>query len=340
MRVLLLGEFSGVNTHIDKYLRSKKYEVLFLAEQDGWKDYRGLSFFYKYGPSKWLYIFNLTYVVFNLKKLTNYDYVFFLTPNFPGKLYYLSGIYHFLFKFNRTVVYYACGTDYGFVNTQRHSEYSPFVEGGAKIPKFGVFDKLLFRWFTNKVSMIYSSAPDYAYYYSNFSNYRGHKNLPLFFDNTNFGMVKLESKSKDIVRIFHPISRPEFKGSHFILEALNSFKNHSCVEIIISEKLTLFELEENLRAADILIDQCLGYGFGVLATLGMKHGCVVLTGFREINFCSFHPGIYNIDPDVMQIINLLDSLINLPKNELRNRQFSSYKYITELNRNNIKDIFE
>jgi hypothetical protein len=340
MRVLLLGEFSGVNTDINKYLLSKKYEVSFLAEQDGWKDYRGLSFFYKYGPSKWLYFINLIYVVFNLKKLTNYDYVFFLTPNFPGKLYYIFGIYHFLFRFNRTVVYYACGTDYGYVEMQKCSEYSPFVEGGAKIPKFSALDIMLFHWFTRKVSMIYSSSPDYSYYFSNYLNYRGHKNLPLFFDKINCGELKLESKSNDVVKIFHPISRPEFKGSRFILEALNSFKDFSGVEIIIAEKLSLLELEEHLRAADILIDQCLGYGFGVLATLGMKHGCVVLTGFRETNFCSFHPGIYNIDPDVMQIVNLLDSLINLPKHELRNRQFSSYKYITELNRNNIKDIFE
>lgn len=341
MKILLLGEFSGVNTSIYRYLSSKGYQVLFLAEQDGWKDYKGESFFYKFGRSKWVYIVNLVYVILNFKRLINYDYVLFLTPNFPGKLYFFSGIYHLILKFNKKVIYYACGSDYGYVKMQSFSEYSPYVQGGELKPQFSRVDKLLFRFFTKRVSVIYSSSPDYAsYFYNyNYSNYGGHKNLPLTFEDFNNVNDLINAKSKNVIKIFHPISRPKFKGTPFILEALKRIENIPGLDIVVVERVSLNELKSHLLTTDILIDQCMGFGFGILATLGMRFNCIVLTGFRDKNFCNHHPGIYNIDPDVDQISNLLTSLINLPFNEFRNRQVSSFKYIDELKINSIKDVF-
>lgn len=339
MKILLLGEFSGVNTSLNSHLLSLGHDVSFFAERDGWKDYKGESFFYRYGRSKWLYFLNVIYVLFNLRKLTNYDYVFFISPNFPGKLYYLLGIYHLLVKRNKKIVYYACGTDYGYVSTRKFSEYSPYVEGGAVAPKFNRIDKLLFNWFAENVSTIYSSAPDYAFFFRNRSNYLGHKCLPLVFDNNFHRNKALNSKKVDRIKIFHPISRPEFKGSKFIIQALEKFRKMPGIEVVIVERVSLSELENHLSDTDILIDQCLGYGFGILATLGMHYECIVLTGFRDENSCVFHPGIYNIDPDVERIEGLLESLIKLSKIQLKSLQLNSQRYISELNKNNIKDIF-
>ena len=74
--------------------------------------------------------------------------------------------------------------------------------------------------------------------------------------------------------------------------------------------------------------------------MGMKNGCVVLTGFRTANACVYHPGVYNIDPDVQQIKNLLFFIINLPKSQFRSIQKNSIIYYKNLYDNNIVSVFE
>lgn len=340
MRVLLLGEFSGVNTSIQYFLRSKGHFVEFFAERDGWKDFQGERFFYRFGLRKPFYLCNLVYVVFNLKRLRDYDYVLFLTPNFPGKLYFVFGIYKYILEKNRHVFYFACGSDFGYVQSQRFMEYSPFIHGNAISPVFSRLDRLMFHWFIRRVNKIYSSAPDYALFYRNFDNYFGHKNLPLFIVDNEVSNQVREYKGSGVIKLLHPISRPEFKGTSYIKAALERLKGLDVrIEIIYLEKVPLSELEMELSTTDILIDQCFGFGFGVLAMLGMKHSCIVLTGFRDRESCLFYPGVYNIDPNVDQIYSLLSKLVNKSRMELSVLKKSSKSYLDELEENSVTSIF-
>lgn len=130
--------------------------------------------------------------------------------------------------------------------------------------------------------------------------------------------------------IFHGINRYEDKGSKYIIEAMKiiqeRFKNE--VECIVTERLPYREYEEVLNRANVVIDQCRIYGYGINACISMAKGKVVLSGSEKevIERINGKCPIVNIRPNVQQIVTELEKIIR-GKDNIEQMGYESRMYV-------------
>ena len=118
--------------------------------------------------------------------------------------------------------------------------------------------------------------------------------------------------------IFHGITRPEFKGTQFILEAMNRLKEEmpERVECISRGGMPYDEYVRLFDRIDILVDQTYGNGWGMNAIMGAMKGKCVLTPCGKENAENMGiPDIpfIKISPDSEQIYASLKELVSAPE---------------------------
>lgn len=121
------------------------------------------------------------------------------------------------------------------------------------------------------------------------------------------------------VRIWYGETRFGFKGSTFILPALDRLAAGplgSEVEIVRSGRLAFDEYLSFLGTLHIVIDQASSYGMGMNALYAMARGLVTLTGAEAetldfVGVTAADNPMINIRPDVDQIHDTLAGLIEL-----------------------------
>jgi hypothetical protein len=188
-----------------------------------------------------------------------------------------------LIKQNKSAFLLAAGSDYYYwQNYSKKFKYSPHYDH-LKIDlktTFNGMDKWLVDWNKEIVGLVNSVIPvayDYRIGYDQFKNVS--KTIPMPFD-LNSIIPKFYDIKKNKVIIMHGISRPGFKGSKYIIEAIYKIKKKykSRVEIIMPEKLPLDEYLLVMEKVDIVIDQALSYSYGMNALISASMGKVTLSG--------------------------------------------------------------
>lgn len=85
------------------------------------------------------------------------------------------------------------------------------------------------------------------------------------------------------VRILHGINRKGFKGSDWIINALNRVaKNFENVEIVIVERMPFNDYLQVVSNCNVVVDQLFGDALGMNALLSMALGRVVLTSHDRV----------------------------------------------------------
>lgn len=159
---------------------------------------------------------------------------------------------------------------------------------------------------------------DYALAYRFFKdtyNYNILPTIPLPFDVSS---VKSLNVVKEKIVIMHGITRPYEKGSYIILSALEELQKKYTDKIVIRvvERAPLLEYLKIMQEANIIIDQCYSYGYGMNAIEALAMGKVVLSGNEEENmkeFCVTECPVVNIKPNAGYIYNKLEYFICNPK---------------------------
>ncbi|MCF6230082.1 MAG: hypothetical protein L3J62_04690 [Gammaproteobacteria bacterium] len=102
--------------------------------------------------------------------------------------------------------------------------------------------------------------------------------IPLPFDVKEIGSPSNTVGNK--VVFFHGISRPGFKGSNIITEAMNKLQKRypNDVEVTTPTKLKYSKYVEELKIANVIIDQANSYSYGMNAIIGLSYGKQVLSG--------------------------------------------------------------
>ena len=99
MRILLIGEFSGVHNNLKKGLTILGHKVTLAADGDG---YRGFGYDIRltlYKGLIWGKIKNILYFLINLRKFIGYDVIQFINPFSLPYYYHQVGITSFLFEY-------------------------------------------------------------------------------------------------------------------------------------------------------------------------------------------------------------------------------------------------
>lgn len=330
MKILLIGEFSGVHNNLKKGLMALGHEVKLAADGDG---YRKFGYDYQIAPFKGKYlgrIKNVIYLIFNLRKFIGFDVVQFISPTSIPYYYSFVLITYLIFKGNKKKIYYACGTDPAFLASKNKFEYFPFDDpNDPHLPNYNMFYKMHYRWFIKQVDNIVPAMYTYAVGYK--KNPKLTQPIPLP-DSGCYAETIMPIGEK--IKILFGITRKGFKGASYIIEALEKIKKNynEKIEITIIEKLSFEEYKRLLKSSDILIDQCKSYDYGMNAIIGMENGIIVLSGaepkaisYLEANRCP----VININPNSIQIYDTIESLLSKNTDNLNKLKRESLKYVTK-----------
>ncbi len=315
MKVLLLGEFSGVHNNLKKGLEQQGCRVTLANNGDY---YKKLQQDIKISPFKGKYfgkLLNIIYFLFNIRKFIGYDVVQFISPFVLPYYFSYFGIPFLLFKFNSKIVYYACGTDPIYLASKNRFKYFPFDDkNDEKYPRYDVRGKLNnFNAFLNHVDLIIPSSYDYLIGYS--SNPKTSKPILLPCSGCYNEVIDLPTTNTNIL---FGITRRGIKGADYILNALEKIKqNYSkTATLAIVERVPFDEYIDYLKQCDVLVDQCKSYGYGMNAIFALEQGKIVLSGAeKEALDCAGVQNcpVINITPNVDQIYQELEKVLLFPR---------------------------
>ncbi len=324
MRILLLGEFSGLFKNLKEGLLELGHDVKLGSNGDKWKKIQGADFeLYKYSNSS---LGKITNYIFNpykdFEKFSGYDIVQ-LVNTFIFHPYVNLNIIKKIKKNNDKIFLSAAGGDY--------SVYKAYTEG---IYKYYMYDdnKELDKKYANTsmrsilrkknditvsnlVDGIIPISYEYAVAYKNHLNLKKTIPIPINIKNIKYK----DNIINDKIVIFHGLNQENAKGTKFIKEAMEIIKERHKdeVEIIIDGKMPLEQYLNVIDRSNIIIDQCKSYGYGLNALYSMAKGKIVMSGAEsetlndiDIKKCP----VINIRPEVNDIVNKLEILIENKKN--------------------------
>lgn len=164
-----------------------------------------------------------------------------------------------------------------------------------------------------------------------------HLQIPLDINKFSFCIPKNE-----IPILVHAPSQPFLKGTDIIEETLNQLRNEGLkFEYIRVKDLSNDELIRILSKADILVDEIVFHGPGILSFEAMLSGCAVATKFLETSPKTFKPPVCNINSEniyekLKELISNKEQIIRLAE-EARKYAIQNNSHISIV-KNLLKDL--
>ncbi len=321
MKILLLGEFSGLHTNLQSGLREIGHDVTLISTSDSYKKITGdvvlkQAFKNKYLKYIWSFL-QFWSLLFSIKK---YDVVQLISYDFLKMPYFFKIQYiKILKKRNKYVVINKAGLDaYGISVLLGNLRYSPFQNELKEEVYDGTCKQLGYKQLikSKKIAMLFSgiitNMYEYHLPYYKFNNYLGYAPLPLLTEEKN-----TENTINGKIIILYGVLRKVLKGHTYIMQAIKKVEENysNLVEIQIVEKLSLEDYKKTLKNCNILIDQACCYSYGMNALYAGSMAKVVLTGNEPEaeKFFETKTPFINILPNAEDIYNKIEYLILNPK---------------------------
>lgn len=345
MKILLVGEFSGLHWTLSEGLRHLGHEVCVVSDGDGWKNYpRNLSLTRKTnGPIDGIgYLFNLLRV---LPQLRGYDVVQLINPCFlnlkPEKSIY---IYNYLKKHNKKIFLGAFGTDHYWVKAGTSTDiyrYSDFKIGNKKriTPTTQrVSQECLYGGTARANQQIAQTCNGIIAclweYYVAYMPYFPDKTtfIPLPIDYSNItSHVRTEPEK---VNFFIGIqsARSDIKGTDIMYPILKEIQKKHPDRCYITKAVDVpyATYQQLMDDADVQLDQIYSYTPSLNSLLAMAKGIVVVGGGEEenyeiINEKELRP-IINVYPSEEDIFYQLEQIV-LHKERIPELSAQSIEYV-------------
>lgn len=347
MRILLVGEYSGLHNNLKKGLIALGHDVVIVGTSDGFKKYpidfeltrkftTGLSHKLKVAIYK-LTGFDITalnlYKQFVQKQsqLKGFDIVQLInecplnsTPKFEKK------VISFLKQHNHNLFLLSCGTDhisvsYAYNGNFRYSILDPLYK--RKLQKSDYYSILKYlnpeyqnhsKWLYNNIRGVIASDLDYHIPLLGNSKYLG-----LIPNPVNLAKLKKEefkTTNPKPIQIFLGINKKAYlkKGIDYFEQALEIIKEKygKAISVTTVENLPYHEYIKAFNNCHILLDQVLGYDQGYNALEAMAKGKVVFTGAEKEFYNHYNikeKVAINALPDVDYLVKQFSILIENPE---------------------------
>lgn len=339
MKVLLLGEFSSLHRFLKEGLQELgNIEVCLASNGNGWKkiggadkplfDESGSGIKRKYQVLIEPYSIAKDFIGFDVVQLINTRlYSTLINENIIKKIV----------KQNNCISLCACGTDYALFRTYKQRKLEYYMYDYDKVP-LKLYDSRTVKGLLNcksdkQISELADVIIPSLYEYQ--IGYQGNKIYDVIPFPINLSEIKYkENVVKDKMVFFHGINRELSKGTSFIREAMLRLKQNypNDVEVILEGRMPYKEYVEVMNRANVVIDQCLSYGYGINACIAMAQGKVVLSGNRMETKSAFgidESPIIHVYPDADTIYNQLVSVLE-QRNNMKDMGYASRKYVEEV----------
>ncbi len=284
MRVLLIGEFSGVHTNLKAGLEKLGVEVDLANLGDGFKKFQTDLVLRVEGSGFLNKIENRCLETINLNLMKKYDVIQIMHPK--DLSFYDKRKVFKLFDSGKAVVQIIGGCDY--VNARFYENISDKMCHECKrydLPQHicpwtdNVYIKYQ-REFYSHIDVFVPLCWEYYYTYNTYmSEYKNRLNkmIPMPIDiSTN----KYVDTKNDKIQVWHPLNRIGVKGTKEIEKAFEILRNKcgDVAEFHIKGKMPIDEYKKVLSKMDIVVDQLYDCTLGMNALYSMALGKVIITG--------------------------------------------------------------
>jgi hypothetical protein len=337
MKILLIGEFSGLQNELKSGLLHLGHEVTLAAASDFYKKYPA-DINLGYGDNIYSYkLRQLIYPFLNLRNFANYDVVhivnFYTIPRLLGLNIFLM---KYLKKNNGILTLSGAGDDPFFVKfSEKTMRYSP-IPWDEKIDRSG---KLHYMRDSNHLLAMHECMkivdqviPIMFEYYSTFIeagySLKTTKPIPI---PININKHKTSFSLSDKLVFFHGLNRPGFKGTFLIKEAFERLeKNYpNDVECIIDGKMAFEDYIKVISKTNVSVDQVFSYSLAMNALYSMAQGKIVCGGAEKESSILYNgelPPVFNLQPNSNEIYNTFIRVLE-QKNDLINISNSSRLFV-------------
>lgn len=341
MRVLLLGEFSGLHVNLSKGLKELGINVTIASSGDGWKDYYrdvDLSASGSFRKIKLIWA-----LIKNFHMLVGYDVVQLINPNFlDAKPNTNIIVFNILKRFNKAYFLGANGNDHFYIKYALTGKYEKsvfnypklreesYIKDYIEIPMSDKYKKYNYK-LANIAKGITACCAEYEIAYK--KEY-GHKLtfIPLPFQTNQYIYSNsITPNSKIIFFLGHYKRRQALKGTDVIHETLLKLKENypNDVELRVVDSVPFKEYQHLMNTSHILIDQLYSYGCGMNGVLGMAKGLIVCGGadpymYKLMNDDHNKPLVY-LPIDEAEMYNTFEKLIK-NKNQLHKKALASREF--------------
>lgn len=338
LKILLLGEFSGLHTNLAEGLRELGHSVAVASNGDSFKKITGDITL----PAN-AYEGKLAAAMYRAKlftisrELAGYDVVQMISPFvFPLRYFPSRAVIRRLAQDNGRLFLCAAGADAFFWRYgPRVLKYGPWADylkydlksesDPAQSDQALAHNRLVARTAHDVIPIMY----DYQASYRDEFGIR--PIIPIPINTRRYPFQPRTPGSK--LRFFHGISRPGFKGTRYIAEAFDVLvkKYPNDLEYTSAGPMPMHSYVELLPSHDVVVDQTSSYSHGINALISMAIGRTVLGGCEpeslQVLGVSRSPAV-NIQPDVSQIVQAVEELL-ADRRSIEQRGYESSRYVHE-----------
>jgi len=339
MRVLLVGEFSGVHLNLMKQLNIEGIHCDLLSDGDGWKGFNSTITIPKRQPIKGvgkvlfplLDFFGLAGLVSYrdnrklIDKIERYDVIQFINPQAIKAFGAIGNLLLFRKLSKKSTKIFLCALG-GDLHVERFYlsgklKYSPWSNFSIKrimyyyqnLSFFFPTHVVLHFYVTNNVKAIIPSLYEYKIAYKNHRKCTSIIGLPIDCDDYN----NSPSEHSGPVRIFYS-KKPHMgdyckKGYEHFDKALKILDERKIsYELVTASGVPFSEYKNLLAGCDVLLDQTLSYDRGMSGVIGMANGMITFSGNEpEIEkYYGRDIPCVNAEPDAISIANKLIDIIH------------------------------
>lgn len=351
MKILLVGEYSGVHYMLAEGLRKLGHEVTVASNGDFWKDYpRDIDLSRKEGTTGKLAFLCRIFRV--LPRMRGYDIVQLINPMFLElKAERLFGIYDYLRKHNKRIVLAVVGDDYyyPYINKtlmpMRYSDYN--IGNESRCTEFakatyevwvGTEKERLNKYIAKDCDAIIAGAYEYWLPY-HITEDKDRNGVPLreklFAIPFPFKPAdKVTPPESERLRVFIGISkqRSEFKGTDIMLRAAQDLqeKYPERMELKVASGVPFAEYQHMMDNSDVMMDQLYAHGPGMNGLLALSKGLITFTGGEPEHYDLMGEKecrpIINVQPSYESVYNELEQLLLHPES-IAERKQQSREYV-------------
>lgn len=346
MKILLIGEFSGLQNELKNGLSTLGHNVKLAASSDFFKKYPADI---DLGSGSNIYTYKLKQLLYpflNLRKMVGYDVVHLVTPYIIPRLLSLNFyIMKFLKENNNIVTLSGAGTDPFFVAySEKTMRYSP-IPWDEKVDRNGkrhyMRSEAQQKSMRKCVELVDRVIPIMYEYYSTFcaAGYQEKTEMPIPIPiNIKKHNISVDFYNKKLV-FFHGLNRPGFKGTFLIESAFRRLREKypSDVECIIEGKMAFDDYLKILAKTNISVDQVFSYSLAMNALYSMAQGKVVCGGAEiesGILYQGELPPVFNLEPNENSILQVFEDILE-KRSDLESMAYSSRAFV-ECNHDSLK----
>ncbi|WP_395059701.1 glycosyltransferase [Flavobacterium sp.] len=344
MKVLLVGEYSGLHFNLYEGLSQYKYlTVDLMSDGDGFKGFGRNIDIKGYTTNKIMYTITRVFKeIVTVLFLPKYDIIQIINPLVFSRFGPSLFLMFCLRKKAKKIVLLAVGDDYYYWKSYRENKfnYSPHKDI-LKIDKKTSKDvweskrlQILNNYVVKICDAIVPGASDYVVGYIGNEKLKSIIKFPINIEKIIIHKINIE-KNDSKIKILHGVQkgREGFKGTHYVDQAMNEIlKKHSeTVEYIRPVSVPFNEYIKLLGEADIVIDQVNSLEAGMNGLFSLVMGKIVVGGNEDI--LNLNPEIkspvFNITPNVSHIVEVIEKLI-ARKNEFKILSQKSQEYVEKI----------